>query len=117
MNDNREPRGGFKPGDVVSVRGVVRMIHPEGGDLRVELGPAVLAFIERPAPPEPDWQPGDLAEDERGERYIYADPDDRSPWIQVWQKGNSVAGASWYSRDGILGPLHRLTVTREDEGQ
>lgn len=114
-----QPGGGLKPGDVVSMRGVVKYVgtaavdvafDDDGGLRTVPLMLADLTFIERPAPPEPDWQPGDLAEDERGARYVCAAPLGTGASVTFC----AIAAGTRWSRDEIPGPLHRLTVTRED---
>jgi hypothetical protein len=116
------PADGLKPGDVVSVRGVVHELDDPRPYVSVKIDGyrgaslgasgwmdlAHVTFVERPAPPEPDWQPGDLAEDDNGVRYAYADPGSLVPWLDVTD------GNSWFGRDEIPGPLHKLTVTRED---
>lgn len=126
---NGQPVGGLKPGDVVSVRGVVERVDPyDAGVSEVRLGAAPgrlagmltmirnddLTFIERPASPEPTGQLGDLAEDERGVRYSYAYPGSGYPWLVIGTPEDRPNGKRWNSRDEIPGPLHRLTVTRQD---
>lgn len=123
MNDNREPQGGLKPGDVVSVRGVVTKtfdtpsrladVALNNGCTQVRVGAEWLTFIERPAPPEPDWQPGDLAEDDHGNRFVFQ----VAPKVRPWLGLDGPSAGRWHARDEIPGPLHKLTVTREDEGQ
>lgn len=115
-----QPEGGLKPGDVVSVRGVVRsgsktqmLIELADDDHPpVWVDSACLTFIERPAPPEPDWQPSDLAEDDDGARYFVVLENARSIPGRVPRFIDSEN--RWLRRDEIPGPLYRLTVTRED---
>lgn len=62
--------GPLQPGDIVSVRGVVERGPIKAAQsmwVRLPAGngdwfrPEDLTLIERPAPPEPDWQIGDVA--------------------------------------------------------
>lgn len=125
------PEGGLKPGDIVSVRAIVISeciptpgkgtdtpwvnIQFDGAQLPYDyrtIDPAHLTLIERPAPAEPEWQPGDLAEDERGSRYANHGIRESLPWLKLNPEEGEVR---WYSRAQIPGPLFRLTVTR-DEG-
>lgn len=59
------------------------------------IDPAYLTLIERPAPPEPDWQPGEYAKDERGDDWRCIAP---GSWINT-------LGARIVARDEIPGPL------------
>lgn len=121
LNADAGPTGGLKPGDVVSVRGVIATLGTRGTQARVELADddhqpvwlnlACLTFIERFGLAEPTWQPGDLAEDERGVRYCYNDDGDAQPWLTL---ASPPSTRRWFSRAAIPGPLHRLTVTRQD---
>lgn len=114
------PGGGLRPGDVVSVRGVVKYVgtaaadvafDDDGGLRTVPLMLADLTFIERPAPPEPDWQPGDLAEDDMKRRFSNIGP---VAWFVLGEDSSVDLSDRIFSRDQIPGPLHKLTVTRED---
>lgn len=122
LREDAHEMGELKPGDVVSVRGVVERV--DNGNVKIQIAGAEdkpltlsarrLTFIERPAPPEPDWQPGDLAEDDDGVRYSYSEPGIRAAWLTL---ASPPAERKWLTRSQIPGPLHKLTVTREGEGQ
>lgn len=78
--------GPLQSGDVVSVRGVVKMTARDSmvqvelaGNFgtRLRVGAEWLTLIGRPAPPEPDWAPGDVAKSESDTLYAYR-------WDGMW---------------------------------
>lgn len=104
-------------GDIVGMDGVVT--HVSNGLARVDckgqngiwLRSERLTLIERPPPPEPDWQPGDVAQDESGEVYLV-----NSTLLDgVIFAGSD--GLRYYGRDEIDGPLKRCRIVPEDGEQ
>lgn len=103
--------GPLQPGDVVNVRGVVKEAFKDGSalvmmphDHRVPCPAHQVTLIERPTPPEPSWQPGDVAQDERGTLYRYwpHDGDMFAPWLSI--HGNRDI-ERWVTRAQIPGTL------------
>lgn len=118
--NSTQPEDGFKPGDRVSLRGVVEnglrspmqtavmLVTGLGHTAALYFDPSAVTFIERPAPPEPDWRPGDLAEDDEHEAYVLRPGySNETAW---WRIRDGVR----FDRDEIPGPLYPLTVTRKD---
>jgi hypothetical protein len=68
----------------------------------------IVELIERGTPPEPEWQVGDIAHDERGLRWIY------HPVMGEHAAWRLLAGESRRSRDEIPGRLTRLKLVPED---
>lgn len=104
--------GPLQPGDIVSVRGVVKIAPPtpgagvhvllDEGCVTALVTPRTVTLIERPAPIEPDWQPGDVAQDENGTRYVYGSGTVGAatrPWLRI------VPSPMWVRRDEIPGTL------------
>lgn len=118
-NTAADPESPYVPrkGDIVSIRATVTAesagangkligIEVDGGDAQLFVYSYRLTLIERPVPPEPDWQLGDLAEDENDKRYAYAG-DGR--WREL------ATDELWTRTKTFPGRLFRLTVTREGE--
>lgn len=113
--------GPLRPGDVVSVRGVVHELDPPHPYVNVMIdgyrgtgiGAGMLwldtehvTFIERPVPPEPDWQPGDVAKSDgpKGDGTLYRywpENGGHAPWLSL----HRAAHVRWVSREKIPGTL------------
>lgn len=113
--------GPLQPGDVVSVRGVVHELDPPHPYINVTIdgyrgtgiGAGMLwlesqhvTFIERPAPPEPDWQPGDVAKSDgpKGDGTLYRywpENGGHAPWLSL----HRAAHVRWVGREKIPGTL------------
>lgn len=113
--------GPLQPGDVVSVRGVVHEIDPPHPQVSVRLdgymGASLgahgwikadeVTLIERPAPIEPDWTPGDVAKSSgpKGDGTLYRYwPDGPSPSIP-WLSLHKSRLPRWVNRTQIPGTL------------
>lgn len=119
----------LQPGDIVSVRGVVKIAPPtpgagvhvllDEGCVTALVTPRTVTLIERPAPIEPDWQPGDVAKSggPKGDGTLYRywphDGDMFAPWLSIHSNRDI---ERWVTRGQIPGTLTLCDIVPREAG-